>query len=305
MSTRQCVRSGLSEQQVSEAVNRGRWPRITRGVVDLAGLVELTDRHEIDRQRRRVAILGALARPGAVVTGVAALVLHGIQGAPAVIRPEVTFPDGSPRRTRDAVQLRRLKLSRWLMLGDIPLVMLPDAVAQAVPNLDRWHGVAMIDSARNQRRLSETDLRAAHDLARFRAGVRRTHPWWDESDARAESPAETWARLACVDAGIPPDVLQLRIIDHGGRVVARVDLAWLLPDGRWLLVEIDGRDEHSTPDAVFRDRTRQNAILTERTLMRRFTGRDARTGVLVAELVPLLRAAGWHPGRPVPDYLRL
>ncbi len=86
VSTRQCLEAGLSSQQVSEAVSRGDWRRVARGVFDLSGLVPLAERHQIDRQRRRSAVLGALARPGAVVTGVAALVLHGVQGAPAVIR---------------------------------------------------------------------------------------------------------------------------------------------------------------------------------------------------------------------------
>ncbi len=217
----------------------------------------------------------------------------------------MTFPNGSSRRTQDAVTLRRIRLNRWLTLGDIALVTVPDALAQAVPHLERRHGVAMMDSARNQRGLSAADLRAAHDRARFCAGVRRTHPWWEESDPRAESPAETWARLGCTDAGIPPDQLQLRVLGRDGRLLARVDLAWLLPDGRWLLVEIDGRDEHETPTALFRDRARQNAILTDRTLIRRFTGREAWNGALAAELTALLRTAGWRPGLPTPDFLRL
>ncbi|MGC3955847.1 MAG: type IV toxin-antitoxin system AbiEi family antitoxin domain-containing protein [Propionicimonas sp.] len=305
VSSQQCRRYGLSGQQASEAVRRGDWRRITRGVFDLSGRVELIERHEIDRQRRRMAVLGALAYPGAVVTGVAALVLHGVQGAPVVIRPEVTFPDGSPRRAQPAVRLRRLRLSQWLTLGDIALATVPDALAQAVPQLERRHGVAMMDSARHQLRLSEAELRAAHDRARFSPGVLRTHPWWDESDPRAESPAETWARLACVDAGIPPDALQLRVLDRSGRLLARVDLAWLLPDGRWLLVEIDGRDEHEAPTALFRDRTRQNSILTDRTLMRRYTGAESLDGTLAGQLTTLLRTVGWQSGRPTPDFVQL
>lgn len=274
------------------------------GVYDLSRLVPLTDRHELDRRRRQAAFLGALVHPGAVITGVCALVLYDLQGAPASIEPEVTFPNGSPRRSA-AVRVRRVPLRRWVTTGDIALVTITDAFAQAVPTLGRRHAVALMDSARHQGRLSETELHQAHVRALARRGVHRTHAWWDESDPRAESPAETWARLACQDAGIPPDALQLRIVSPGGRLLARTDLAWLLPDGRWLLVEIDGREAHETPDALFNDRTRQNRILTDRTLMRRFTGGEAWSGTLSKELVLLLGAAGWRQSRPCPDLLQL
>lgn len=305
VSIRQCRQHGVSRQRASEAVHRGSWRRVARGVFDLSDQVTLTDRHEIDRARRRTAILGGLAHPGAIITGVAALVLHDVQGAPTRIAAEVTFPDGTPRHPQSAVRLRRIRLDRWLTLGDIALATVPDALAQAVPLLDRRHGVAMMDSARYHRRLTAADLQGALDRARLSPGIRRTRQWWDESDPRAESPAETWARLACVDVGIPPDVLQLRIINPAGRLLARVDLAWLLRDGRWLLVEIDGHDEHEAPTALFRDRSRQNSILTTRTLIRRFTGKDALDGTLVKYLVPLLHAEGWSPGRPAPQILTL
>lgn len=305
VSIRQCREHGLTGQQVCEAVSRGDWRRLARGVFDLTDKVPLPERREVDRQRRQTAILGGLAYPGAVVTGMGALVLHGVQGAPAAYRPEVTFPNGSSRRPQGPVRLRRVRLEQWLTLGEIALATVPDALVQAVPGVDRRFAVAMMDSARNQLRISGADLRAAHERARSSRGVLRTHPWWDESDPRAESPAETWARLACLDAGIPPDALQLRVLSPEGRLVARVDLAWLLPNGCWLLVEIDGRDEHDAPAAVFRDRVRQNRILTDRTLMRRFSGQEAWTGTLAQELATLLRSAGWQPGLPTPGFLQL
>lgn len=301
VSLRQCLRYGLSGQQANEAVSRGVWRRVVRGVYDLSGLVPMVDRNEFDRGRRRAALLGSLAYPGAIVTGVCALVLHGIQGAPTEITPEVTFPDGAPRWRRPGVRLRRTPLDQWAVVNGVPVASAPDALAQAVPELDRRHSVALMDSAQQQRRLTSDGLRQAHALAGRRPGVARTHRWWDESDARAESPAETWARLACWDAGIPPDMLQLTIVGLDGRLRARVDLAWLLPDGRWLLVEIDGREVHEAPVALFHDRTRQNQIATDQTLIRRFTGRDAWRSTLTDDLTSILRAVNWHPGRPCPS----
>lgn len=305
ISVRQAVQHGLSRQQVSDAVQRGDWRRVVRGVYDLSAVVRLMDRHPVDRRRRRAAILGALAYPGSVVTGVCALVLHGIMGAPATVVPEVSFPDHSPRTPRRPVRLRRVNVEHPLLINGILVAPIIDALAQAVPTLERRYAVALMDSAQSQGRISPAGLRQAHDLSRFRRGVSRTHSWWAESDLRSESPAETWARLACLDAGIPPDVVQLPVISPDGRVVARVDLAWLLPDGRWLMVEIDGRDEHETPLAVYRDRSRQNRILVGRAVLQRFTGTEASDGTLVREVAALLRSARWRPASPHPDVLQL
>lgn len=126
------------------------------------------------------------------------------------------------------------------------------------------------------------------------------HKWWDEADARAESPAETFARLNCVDAGVRPDALQLHVHDASGCFLGRVELGWLLPDGRWLLVEVDGVDIHGSPSAIVRDLHRQNDLITASTLLRRYTGTDAMNGRLTSEVATILRSTLWIPGRAVP-----
>ncbi|GAA1719315.1 DUF559 domain-containing protein [Isoptericola hypogeus] len=251
--------------------------------------------------RLRAAALGVLAHPGAVATGLCALVLHGVQGAPARVRPEVAFPDGSSREAWTPVRIRRIPLRRWVLVDGLRCATVVDALAQSIPELDRRHAVAVMDSALHRKLLTTAELDRAHDYARWHAGVARTHGWWAEADARAESPAETWARLSCVDAGVPPDMLQLKAFDRRGRFVARVDLAWFLPDGRVLLVEIDGIDPHSTPEALFEDRRRQNRIVTDRTVVRRYTGADAWAGTVAHEMAEILRSTGWRPGGPAPE----
>lgn len=102
-----------------------------------------------------------------------------------------------------------------------------------------------------------------------------------------------------MDAGYPPDAVQLVIRDEHGRFLARADLAWFLSDGRVVPVELDGREEHSTPEAVFRDRTRQNRLVARGARMLRYTGRDVTRGVVVADVGRLLDREGWRP-RPWP-----
>ncbi|MGW8567859.1 type IV toxin-antitoxin system AbiEi family antitoxin domain-containing protein [Isoptericola sp. NPDC055881] len=295
VSTRQCQEHGMTSSQVKAHVRQGRWQRVMRGVLDTTWVAAgHHDRHDpLDSARRREAICGLLAYPGSVATGVAALVLLGAQGAPRRIAPEVTFPDGSPRTGGGRVRVRRERLRRWVVVGGLPCVPGELALAQAVPDLDRRHAVALMDSARQRRVVTEDEFRRARDAARGRRGAARTRTWWDVSDPRAESPIETAARLACADAGCPPDALQLVVRDARGRFLARVDLAWILPAGRVLLVELDGRDVHTAPGALFGDRRRQNELAARGALVLRFTGRDVAQATVENEIRKVLDSEGW------------
>jgi hypothetical protein len=297
LSVRQCHEAGITDARLHRLVRQGRWTRPTRGVYD-TGEPSALDLDAHDRRRRRAALLGPLAYPGSVATGVAALVLHGVQGAPPVVVPEVTFPDGGARRGSGPVRVRRLRLDRSVDVFGVPCADVADALVQATTTSDRLHAVALMDSARHRRLITPAAFeRAAARACRLPGGPARA-AWWTASDPRAESPAETWARLTCADAGFRPDCLQLPVDDGTGRQVARVDLAWLLPDGGVVLVEIDGHDVHSLPDALLRDRDRQNRLVGRRTIVLRFAGREARDGTAARRVGAVLLAEGWH--RQVP-----
>ncbi len=290
----QCIEHGVTKQQAAEHVRRRTWSRPTRGVYDLR-IPPVPGTHPYDHERRRAAILGLLAWPGSVATGVCALVLHGIQGAPRTIAPEVTFPDGSPRRPQDGIRVRRIVQHRWDVVEGFRCAPVVDAVAQAVAELRWFHAVAMIDSARHRGKLGGDDLVAARASTRAYCGWRRADPWWDDSDSRAESPAETWARLSCTQLGFPPDAVQLPVALGPAAPVARVDLAWRLPDDGALLVEIDGHEAHTLPEAVVNDRRRQNRIDTRCTVVRRFTGTEALKGRVGSDVGRELILGGWRP----------
>jgi len=298
VATRQCTAHGMSREQVVARARAKTWEQVVHGVYD-TGVPSPVDADPYDRRRRRSACLGLLAHPGSVATGLCALVLHGVQGVPADVVPEVSMPTGAPRAARPPVRLRRLAVERWDDVDGFRCTPAPEALVQALPGLPRLRGVALMDSLRHAGRLEDDVVERLRSSARGRRGLARTHGWWDEIDGRAESPAETWARLSCADAGCAPDAVQLRVADRRGVVFARVDLAWRLPDGGALFVEIDGRDVHSTPAAVFADRTRQNRLDTRRTLVRRFTGADAWHGRVGVEVRRTLLDVGWRP-RPVP-----
>ncbi|WP_139820762.1 hypothetical protein [Krasilnikoviella flava] len=271
---------------------------MTRGVLDTGSVRASTVSESYDLRRRRASLLGPLAHPGGIAVGVCSLVLQGVHGAPVDVVPEVAVPKARPRAAAGLVRVRRILVTAPIEVDGILCAPLRDSLALAVPGLSRLDAVAMIDSAWHQGLVDERGLAVARGRATGRRGARMSWAWWEDSDHRAESPAETWARITCLDLGCPPDAVQLWVVGRGWR--ARVDLAWVLPDGTLVIVEVDGAEVHTRPDALFEDRRRQNLLDTRRTLVRRFSGGEARSGRLAAEVRSMLQSAGWRR-RPVPE----
>jgi len=101
-------------------------------------------------------------------------------------------------------------------------------------------------------------------------GARRLPEVLSLAAAGAESPMETRLRLVLVRAGLPAPTLQHRVHDGWGRVVARLDLAYV--DAR-LGIDYDGGC-HWDPSAVRRDLRRQNALQALGWNLLRFTADD-------------------------------
>lgn len=281
-------------------VRQCRLTRVTHGVFDTDPVPpEQRSRADVlDHLRRRPAWLGLLAGgPGSTAVGVCALALYEVKGLPRTVRPEVVAPDGKWRPPRNGIVFRKIGTMATAKFGDsFQIADVTHALALGVGQMRRDDAVAAMDDLLRTRKATVDDLARAHELARGHRNVEATHPWWCLADGRSESPLESAARLACLDAGIPPDALQLVVQDANGTFIGRIDLAWRLPDGTWLLVEIDGAEVHSTPQAVFRDRSRQNSLVSaggSRVL--RFTAKDIRSR-MTATLSTLLRQSGWTAG---------
>lgn len=291
VSAEQCSRLGVSGDRRAGLVQRGEWRRVARGVY----LAEASCAADLDpdRARRRAAWTALLAYgPEAIAVGKCALALHGVLGLPATITPEAAVCRGRDRRDRDGIWLREFANGMETVEVDGRRVVTVEwALAQAVPELDRRHAVALMDSALHLRLIDERGLERAHRLARGRRGVAKTHEWWSLADGRAESPLETFGRLDCVDLGIPPDDLQVEIFDRNGRFLGRGDMGWRLKDGRWLIAEMDGQEFHDDPDALYRDRRRQNDLVQVADVLR-FASVDVYSGTVASTVRRHLRIHG-------------
>lgn len=274
LSAAQCDDAGVSTTRRGRLVANGEWARVTRGVFDVDPRRDR--RGDPDHRRRRQAWTGLLAYgPDAIAVGACALALHGVMGLPLDVSPEVALPGGRSLRSRDGVRVRQYGSSATMRFGSRAVVALVPALAQALPELARENAVAILDDVLHRGLVAPRGFDEVRDLVRRRRGGRRVARWCELVDGRSESPLESVARLRCLDGGVPPDQLQVEIRDGSNRLVGRGDLGWRLRGGRWLIAEIDGREFHESPNAVFHDRTRQNALVnTGRVDLLRFTSRD-------------------------------
>lgn len=300
----QCDAAGLGKRQVSRLIQQGRWCRVIRGVYDTdpvpVGKRRRDNYHE--HVRRRIAWIGLLAHHRGIATGLCALALYGIPGLPRVFGSEVALPNGSSVPGRTGVTVRQYQafpVQRWKGRA---VAQIEHALAQAVLQLPRDHAVAVLSSALHEKYIDRTGLQRVHDLIRGKRGAEACHAWFDLVDERDESPAETFARLSCLDHGIPPDGQQVDVT-RGTEFIARVDLVYRLPDGRWLVVEIDGIEFHGRPGALARDSIRQNRLVgSDQVIVLRYAAsqNDAPGGV-GRQVAEQLERLGWRTGEPLAE----
>jgi hypothetical protein len=197
-----------------------------------------------DHVRRRTAWAALLAYPDAIGVGQTALVMHDVKGLPRQILPEVSLTGARHAAGRGGVVVRQYRgypVFR-IISGAGPGCVVAGraaAFAQALPDLPRDNAVAALSNALHERRIHEWDVEEIRGRLRGRRGAPAALDAVALASGLDESPAESFARLSLTDHGVPPDRVQATF-RRGGRVVARCDFAWRLPDGRWLVVEIDG-----------------------------------------------------------------
>lgn len=296
ISAAQCRDLGISRDRCATLVTRGIWQRVVRGVYD----TEPDGPVDFDVARRKAAWTGLLAiGQQAIAVGSCALALHGVAGLPQQLIPEVALTGGRWRQGPAGVVVRRYR--------DVPVRVrhagwavsdIPTALVHALPDLPRDNGVAVLDSVLNRGLLDARDLADVRQRLQGRRGSVRLSPWWSLADGRAESPLETWARLDCYDNDLPPDQLQVVLRDAAGVFIGRGDMGWQRGDGGWVIVEMDGRQVHSEPEALFRDRKRQNRLLTAAdAVVLRFTSRDLRPSGTIAREVRQALSSSSAPAR--------
>lgn len=208
-----------------------------------------------DGHRLRARAAARLLLPTAVVSGLSAAVLWGVDLADERDDVELVLPPGSNPRRIPGVRVRRMPLDPAdVRVLDRVRVVSPLAAAvraagllepdDAVVAIDRMVAAGVVDLAALRARVAEPGV-----------GSDRVRRACTRADGLAESPQETRLRLLMVDGGLPAPVAQY-VVRHEGREVARVDFAW--PELR-IAVEYDGA-RHAEPGQFAKDRRRINRL---------------------------------------------
>lgn len=304
VTSRQCDEHGVHPRRRRRLVESGLWLRPARGVYDTGHLSRpLQHAHPYDRARSRAVELGFVVHPRGAALGAAALAVHGVRGLPRSFTVELALPSGQPRRRRAGIRVRQSAVQDDVVrVGGRFTVSVAVALVQAAGSLDRHTWVACADDALRRELVTMKQLADALHAARGRRGIRDRRCWLDMTNTGSESPLESRARLQLADAGIAPDELQHEMWSDAGVLLGRVDMAWYLGDGRWLLVEIDGNEYHSTSEQLDADTLRQNGLLAAggNILLRFRAAHLYEPGRFVGSVDAVLRRENWRPGRPLP-----
>lgn len=232
------------------ALRAGRLKRIQRGVY-LPRRIPATP-----LIMARAAILSS-GVPGAVASHISAARVHRIEVSNPHRAEHVTVTRAQRRRNRRDLHFhsRPLGLDEVERHGAVPATTVARTMADLAAALHRLDAVWALDDALRRRMCSESDVLAVIGQWRGGAGCLRARVRLEEADGIAESFLETAGRLALADRGVPLPVPQYELRTPDRMVVARLDGAYLREK---VALEYDGADPHDLPEAVFRDRWRQN-----------------------------------------------
>lgn len=139
----------------------------------------------------------------------------------------------------------------------VPVTTVARTLADLATSLERMRAVWALDDALRRRLCAKADVGAVIERWRGGAGCISARERLDEADGKAESILATAGRLVLRDRGVRLPIPQHELWAPDGTLVARLDGAYL-PEK--VALEFDGADPHGLPEAVFRDRWRQNGL---------------------------------------------
>jgi hypothetical protein len=283
MTTAQLLRAGATRSQITANIAARRWQRCGRAIVLHGG--------ELTRDERWSAALSNVGR-GSVLTAFTSLEFVGLIGWQ---RPEihVLAPAGTPSCSLTELVVRTHRSLRWPVqcLTGKRVQIASDAAVRAAGSFPSPRPACGLLAAVVQQRLADTTQLA--DAVRTATRTRhRSTLLQAVADIAGGSQALSeidFVRL-CRRSGLPlPHQQQVRRDSSGKR--RYLDASWRRPDGRLVVVEVDGA-VHLSPRRWWDDQLRQNELVLANALVLRFPSVIVRTepGLVVRQLRQALGA---------------
>ena len=268
LSQRQLTELGVSRATVRNHLRARRWSQRTPSVYSVT-----TGPLSWDQQLWRAVLH---AGPNSLIGGLTATKVHGLRGwdreqITVLVDDDLSFDElHGVRFFRTRRPLAEMRAdSRLPLCRPAPAVLL---FAAHEPNRRTGHGAV---AATVQQRLT-TVPELASWLQRFRPlrGAEGFRALFDDLGAGAQSLAEVDLRHACRRFGLaPPDAQRVRRDRRGRR--RYTDAEWTLPDGRTLVLEVDGAFHDDVLQAAA-DRARNRQLTSARRVVISCTAYELR-----------------------------
>ncbi len=296
ISRKQALDAGMTAAQIDRRLRRQQWlPSGSRGWYVLA-------EQAADPLAALSAATRAMAGPAWVASALALFEL----------RPHPTVPMVASDRDHAGPNVQRVHVTR---LAQLPRTVV-DAIdtvtaAVAVVAAGRWLRTdvelhLLIDSAIRNGATSwaEVERVLQYFPRRGRAGSTRMRLVLADHGVDPALPLSDWGRqfvAGIIDAALPRPLMEYRVLDRSGRLVAQVDAGY--PDHRYA-IELDSRAHHLTVEAFERDRQRDGDLAQIGWMVRRFTWRQwhERRPWVVATIKADLEHRATAPGAARPTH---
>lgn len=300
----QVLAAGTTDDELRGLIRSGSRTRLARGVyVDSADL----DTWEAERYRLRVR--ATAMRSGLAMTHVSAASLHGLP-LPGADLSEVHMMQirygGNRHRANRHVHSGFLVPESLTTVDGILATTVARTLVDVAKTQPRLTAVAAADAALYTEMCTYEDIADALTGIRRHRGAPRARHAMALADGRAESPGETWTRLALGDGDLPPTALQIDVYDETGRLIGTADGGYPELGVLW---EYDGeakyhrllRPGQSTLDAILKEKNRENDFIELGYSMIRVVNEDRRRPTdlrsRMRRAIDATRRPGWLPPR--------
>lgn len=299
---REALAKGVSDSELKRLVSSGDQVRLIRGVY--------ADSHELsgwEEDRHRARVVAVARTSDLLVSHVSAAVMYGLPVPGAEL--------GEVHATRLGVGGNRHRGTRHVHSGRIGAELLEThedmtltSVARTLVDVAKTQpalaAITAADAALHRGMCTRDDIAAALGSAYRHRGVPRARRALAQADGRAESPGETWVRVALSHPSLPATELQIEVFDDRGQLVGRADGGYPEFGVLW---EYDGEEKYgrllrpgqTTLDAVLAEKRRESRLIELGWTVIRIDKRDLanpeelRRRVLAA--IARATAAGWRP----------
>lgn len=236
------------------------------------------------------------AGPDAVVAGMSAAILHGVQYFDRDADVELIRPATGQGRRRNEVRIIRtcLEPADVQTIRGIP-VTTPIRTAYDIGRRPpEWRALGRLDDLVRTTGIDLVELWAYIRDRPRRRGIWQIRELIKHIDPASESPGESWLRHVMITRGLPRPQTQIVVQGVTGVVIARLDFGYR----RYKLgIEFDGVDFHTAEHQRAADGTRDEQLGQVGWRVVRVVGARlaAEPGAVIEGIAEALRQRGWEP----------